>query len=75
LLGLTERSGSYHGGELPRLLLITGCDYIKELSVFIDESGDFGIFESHSPFYIVTLVFHDQSIDITANINEKMCPV
>ena len=42
---------------------------MKELSVFIDESGDFGQYELHSPFYIVSLVFHDQSINITENIN------
>ena len=43
---------------------------MKELSVFIDESGDFGQYEPHSPFYIITLVFHDQSINITENINQ-----
>ena len=42
--------------------------FIKELSIFIDESGDFGTFEPHNPFYILTLVFHDQSIDITPNL-------
>ena len=42
---------------------------MKELSVFIDESGDFGEYEYHSPFYIVTFVFHDQSNDIAENIN------
>ena len=42
---------------------------MKELSVFIDESGDFGYYEFHAPFYIVTFVFHDQSINITENIN------
>ena len=42
---------------------------MKELSVFIDESGDFGAYKYYSPFYIVTLVFHDQSEDITKNIN------
>ena len=42
---------------------------MKELSVFVDESGDFGPYEYHSPYYIVTLVFHDQSVDITKNIN------
>jgi len=41
---------------------------MKELSVFIDESGDFGDYEHHSPFYIVTLVFHDQSVSIADNI-------
>jgi hypothetical protein len=41
---------------------------VKELSVFIDESGDFGAYEYHSQFYVVTLVFHDQSVDISKNI-------
>lgn len=34
---------------------------MKELSVFVDESGEFG---SSSKYYLVTLLFHDQSIDI-----------
>ena len=42
---------------------------MKELSIFVDESGDFGEYEIHAPFYIVTLVFHDQSIEIAENIN------
>lgn len=37
---------------------------MKELSVFVDESGDFGEYDFHSPYYIISLVFHDQSIDI-----------
>ncbi len=37
----------------------------KNLSVFIDESGDFGEFDPHSPFYIVSMVLHDQSEDIS----------
>ena len=41
---------------------------MKELSIFIDESGDFGEYEYHSPFYLLTLVFHDQSIDISPNL-------
>jgi hypothetical protein len=28
-----------------------------ELSVFIDESGDFGPYERHAPYYIITLLF------------------
>jgi hypothetical protein len=43
---------------------------LRKLSVFIDESGDFGAYEYHSPYYIVTIVFHDQSIDISPNLNE-----
>ncbi len=39
---------------------------MKKLSIFVDESGDFGKYEPHAPFYIFSLVFHDQSnpIDI-----------
>lgn len=40
----------------------------NELSVFIDESGDFGELCTHSPYYIVTLVLHEQAIPITENI-------
>jgi hypothetical protein len=29
---------------------------VRELSIFIDESGDFGPFEKHSPFYVLSLV-------------------
>lgn len=34
---------------------------MNELSIFVDESGDFGTYEPHAPFYLFTLVFHDQS--------------
>lgn len=37
---------------------------MKELSIFIDESGDFGPYSHHSPWYIVTMVFHNQDINI-----------
>lgn len=41
---------------------------MKELSIFIDESGDFGETFNQSPFYIVTLVFHNQEYDISENV-------
>ena len=41
---------------------------MKELSIFIDESGDFGEYDYHSPWYIVTMVFHEQE----ASIQEPM---
>ena len=41
---------------------------MKELSIFVDESGDFGKYEKHSPYYIVTMVFHDQSVDLSTQI-------
>lgn len=37
---------------------------MKELSIFIDESGDFGEYSHHSPYYIITMVFHNQSSSI-----------
>ena len=43
---------------------------MKEISIFIDESGDFGEYAVHSPFYIITMVFHDQSIDISEDISK-----
>ena len=43
---------------------------MRELSVFIDESGDFGPYEKHSPYYIFSLVFHDQSTDIKSSISK-----
>lgn len=43
-------------------------ELMKELSVFIDESGDWGEYESHSPYYIMTMVLHDQSKDISEAI-------
>ncbi len=42
---------------------------MKELSIFIDESGDFGAYSSHSPYYIITLVMHAQNINIDSDVN------
>ena len=41
---------------------------MRELSIFVDESGDFGEYKQHAPYYIITMVFHDQSNDISSNI-------
>ncbi|MBR1582127.1 MAG: DUF3800 domain-containing protein [Spirochaetales bacterium] len=43
---------------------------MKELSIFIDESGDFGDYKLHSSYYIISLVCHDQSIDINPQIRK-----
>lgn len=37
---------------------------MRELSIFCDESGDFGPYDHRCPYYIVALVFHDQSVAI-----------
>ena len=43
---------------------------MKELSIFIDESGDFGEFSKNSPYYLITMVFHDQDNDLSTNIKK-----
>ncbi|MCM1049089.1 MAG: DUF3800 domain-containing protein [Clostridiales bacterium] len=40
----------------------------KVLSVFIDESGDFGQYNPAAPNYYVAMVIHNQEIDISRNI-------
>lgn len=42
----------------------------KELSVFIDESGDLGEYQKHSPYYIVVFVFHNQEKVINDRISK-----
>ena len=41
----------------------------KILSVFIDESGDFGPYAAHSPYYLVAMVFHDQTRPIDEEVS------
>lgn len=48
---------------------------MRELSIFIDESGDFGEYNHHSPYYIITMVFHDQREDIrfaVSKLNQEL---
>ena len=40
----------------------------RVLSCFIDESGDFGPYDYHSPYYYVAMVLHDQNDDISGKI-------
>lgn len=37
---------------------------MKQLSVFIDESGDFSFGKMSSAYYLITLVFHDQNEEL-----------
>ena len=41
---------------------------MRELSIFVDESGDFGEYSKHSPYYVISLVLHDQEINISSAI-------
>lgn len=70
-----EREFQVHqsGGETPRHFLCG--DIMKVLSIFVDESGDFGPCSSHSPYYLFSLVFHEQENVIYTevdNLNRKM---
>jgi len=43
---------------------------MKELSIFVDESGDFGEIKERPAYYLVTLVFHNQKYDITNQVRK-----
>lgn len=43
---------------------------MRELSIFVDESGDWGEYSSHSPYYIITFVFHNQDVDLTEDLEK-----
>lgn len=47
------------------------ADYLGRtplLSVFCDESGDFGPYASHAPYYLVSFVFHNQDLPLDSEI-------
>ena len=63
--------------ERPRSNLLGGqtvrhffCNMKDCLSIFVDESGDFGTYCPQSPYYIVTMLFHNQSYDISSQIRK-----
>ncbi|MDE7445311.1 MAG: DUF3800 domain-containing protein [Lachnospiraceae bacterium] len=43
---------------------------MKELSVFIDESGDFGELKERPAYYLVTFVFHNQDNSIEEQVSK-----
>lgn len=50
-------------------------DSMNELSIFVDESGDFGTYSEHSPYYLFSLVLHDQKnpiMDEVGKLDRKM---
>lgn len=68
-------------GEVPRHLSFWGFKLlavgivgvkVSELSIFIDESGDFG---AQSDFYLLTLVFHEQRHSIARELHRLECRV
>jgi hypothetical protein len=47
----------------------------RQLSIFIDESGDFGGYQPHSPYYLVVMLFLDQKdsiLDAVGHLDTKM---
>ena len=61
-------------GEVPRYLFLLYYSFLLEfymqvLSIHVDESGDFGDYNTKfAPYYIFTLVFHNQVLDISEDI-------
>lgn len=47
-------------------------DNARKLSVFVDESGSFLYPDRDSRFYIIGMVFHDQSMDIRRQLNDML---
>lgn len=43
---------------------------MTELSIFIDESGDFGKYSYNSPFYLITFIFHDQKYSVSNSVRQ-----
>ena len=71
LLGLVVRPRSiYWRGSSSPLLFKGENDSVRELSVFIDESGSFGDYDDQSPYYIIAMVFHDQSAKISDAVHK-----
>lgn len=62
--------GPTTAGSYPATSFAKGGVNMSNLSVFIDESGFFSLNKPHSPYYLVTLLLHDQSVDISANISK-----
>jgi len=43
---------------------------VKELSIFVDESGDFGEYNHICPYYIVSLIIHEQDNPIREHVTK-----
>ena len=69
-MGWAKALGPPTGGGFtsPFLVHESAGESMKELSIFVDESGDFGCYDHKCPYYIVTMVMHEQQYDISANV-------
>ena len=41
---------------------------MKKLNIFVDESGDLGEYDHRAPYYIISLVLHDQNYDMNREL-------
>lgn len=57
------------GKNFPPFLLCRG-KRMGKLSIFIDESGDFGEIKERPAYYLVTFVFHDQNKNIDKQVQK-----
>lgn len=55
--------------EFPAIFNFRGMR-MKELSIFIDESGDFGEVKERPAYYLVTFVFHNQNDNIDLQVSK-----
>lgn len=54
----------HHSGGVPRIFIVME----NKLSIFIDESGDFGKYDVNAPFYLFSMIFHDQNNNLSDKI-------
>lgn len=64
-MGWSLDPGPPEAGEVPRHFFYLKGVGLSELSIFIDESGDFG---SNSKYYLLTLVLHEQKNSIESEL-------
>ncbi len=55
----------HSAGKTPAIFLGV---FMKELSVFVDGFGDFGEYDYHAPFYIISFILHNQEVDISEDV-------
>ena len=67
--GLVERSGSTTR-RVRHPPFFTKRGNMSVLSIFIDESGDFGQYDYRAPYYIISMVFHNQKMDLSEAIRK-----
>lgn len=66
-LGWVEIPKVHPGGGIPRHFFYF---MKKAISVFVDESGDFGKYDKACPYYIISMVFHNQKKVIKSEIEK-----